>query len=123
MDKLLNMMEEPKVEDAALKVTQNAVKEAKRLMAVQGTPGVVVRIGVQGGGCSGLSYNLNFDTKTSEYDEVIEADGVKFVVDAKSAIFLKGTTLDYVTALMGGGFKFINPNATSTCGCGESFSA
>jgi iron-sulfur cluster assembly protein len=123
MDKLLNMMEEPKVEDAALKVTPNAVKEAKRLMAVQGTPGVVVRIGVQGGGCSGLSYNLNFDTKTSEYDEVIEADGVKFVVDAKSAIFLKGTTLDYVTALMGGGFKFINPNATSTCGCGESFSA
>ena len=123
MDKLLNMIEEPKVEDAALKVTPNAVKEAKRLMAVQGTPGTVVRIGVQGGGCSGLSYNLNFDTKTSEYDEVIEADGVKFVVDAKSAIFLKGTTLDYVTALMGGGFKFINPNATSTCGCGESFSA
>jgi iron-sulfur cluster assembly protein len=123
MDKLLNMMEEPKVEESALKVTPNAVKEAKRLMAVQGTPGVVVRIGVQGGGCSGLSYNLNFDTKTSEYDEVIEADGVKFVVDAKSAIFLKGTTLDYVTALMGGGFKFINPNATSTCGCGESFSA
>jgi len=123
MDKLLNMIEEPKVEAAALKVTPNAVKEAKRLIAVQGTPGVVVRIGVQGGGCSGLSYNLNFDTKTSEYDEVIEADGVKFVVDAKSAIFLKGTTLDYVTALMGGGFKFINPNATSTCGCGESFSA
>ena len=123
MDNLLNMIEEPKTEEATLKVTPNAVKEAKRLMAVQGTPGVVVRIGVQGGGCSGLSYNLNFDTKTSEYDEVIEADGVKFVVDAKSAIFLKGTTLDYVTALMGGGFKFINPNATSTCGCGESFSA
>ncbi len=123
MDNLLNMIEEPKAEGAALKVTPNAVKEAKRLMAVQGAPGLVVRIGVQGGGCSGLSYNLNFDTKTSEYDEVIEADGVKFVVDAKSAIFLKGTTLDYVTALMGGGFKFINPNATSTCGCGESFSA
>ena len=123
MDNLLNMIEEPKTEGATLKVTPNAVKEAKRLMAVQGTPGLVVRIGVQGGGCSGLSYNLNFDTKTSEYDEVIEVDGVKLVVDAKSAIFLKGTTLDYVTALMGGGFKFINPNATSTCGCGESFSA
>ena len=123
MDNLLNMIEEPKTEEATLKVTPNAVKEAKRLMAVQGTPGLVVRIGVQGGGCSGLSYNLNFDTKTSEYDEVIEVDGVKLVVDAKSAIFLKGTTLDYVTALMGGGFKFINPNATGTCGCGESFSA
>ncbi len=123
MDIPLNMVTEPTVEETTLKVSPAAVKEAKRLIAVQGTAGVVVRIGVQGGGCSGLSYNLNFDTKVSEYDEVIEADGVKFVVDAKSALFLKGTTLDYVTALMGGGFKFVNPNAKSTCGCGESFSA
>jgi iron-sulfur cluster assembly protein len=117
------MVTEPTVEETTLKVSQAAVKEAKRLIAVQGTAGAVVRIGVQGGGCSGLSYNLTFDTKVSEYDEVLEADGVKFVVDAKSALFLKGTTLDYVTALMGGGFKFVNPNAKSTCGCGESFSA
>jgi iron-sulfur cluster assembly protein len=123
MDISLNMVTEPTVEETTLKVSPAAVKEAKRLIAVQGTAGAVVRIGVQGGGCSGLSYNLNFDTKVSEYDEVIEADGVKFVVDAKSALFLKGTTLDYVTALMGGGFKFVNPNAKSTCGCGESFSA
>jgi iron-sulfur cluster assembly protein len=123
MDISLNMVTEPTVEETTLKVSPSAVKEAKRLIAVQGTAGAVVRIGVQGGGCSGLSYNLNFDTKVSEYDEVIEADGVKFVVDAKSALFLKGTTLDYVTALMGGGFKFVNPNAKSTCGCGESFSA
>ncbi len=123
MDIPLNMVTEPTVEETTLKVSPAAVKEAKRLIAVQGTAGVVVRIGVQGGGCSGLSYNLNFDTKVSEYDEVIETDGVKFVVDAKSALFLKGTTLDYVTALMGGGFKFVNPNAKSTCGCGESFSA
>ncbi len=123
MDISLNMVTEPTVEEMTLKVTPSAVKEAKRLIAVQGVAGAVVRIGVQGGGCSGLSYNLNFDTKVSEYDEVIEADGVKFVVDAKSALFLKGTTLDYVSALMGGGFKFVNPNAKSTCGCGESFSA
>jgi len=123
MDISLNMVTEPTVEETTLKVSPAAVKEAKRLIAVQGTAGAVVRIGVQGGGCSGLSYNLNFDTKVSEYDEVLEADGVKFVVDAKSALFLKGTTLDYVTALMGGGFKFVNPNAKSTCGCGESFSA
>ena len=123
MDISLNMVTEPTVEETTLKVSPAAVKEAKRLIAVQGTAGAVVRIGVQGGGCSGLSYNLTFDTKVSEYDEVLEADGVKFVVDAKSALFLKGTTLDYVTALMGGGFKFINPNAKSTCGCGESFSA
>ena len=123
MDISLNMVTEPTVEETTLKVSPAAVKEAKRLIAVQGTAGAVVRIGVQGGGCSGLSYNLTFDTKVSEFDEVIEADGVKFVVDAKSAVFLKGTTLDYVTALMGGGFKFVNPNAKSTCGCGESFSA
>jgi iron-sulfur cluster assembly protein len=123
MDISLNMVTEPTVEETTLKVSQAAVKEAKRLIAVQGTAGAVVRIGVQGGGCSGLSYNLTFDTKVSEFDEVLEADGVKFVVDAKSALFLKGTTLDYVTALMGGGFKFVNPNAKSTCGCGESFSA
>jgi len=123
MDISLNMVTEPTVEETTLKVSPSAVKEAKRLIAVQGTAGAVVRIGVQGGGCSGLSYNLSFDTKVSEYDEVLEADGVKFVVDAKSALFLKGTTLDYVTALMGGGFKFVNPNAKSTCGCGESFSA
>jgi len=123
MDISLNMVTEPTVEETTLKVSPAAVKEAKRLIAVQGTAGAVVRIGVQGGGCSGLSYNLTFDTKVSEFDEVIEADGVKFVVDAKSALFLKGTTLDYVTALMGGGFKFVNPNAKSTCGCGESFSA
>jgi iron-sulfur cluster assembly protein len=123
MDISLNMVTEPTVEETTLKVSPAAVKEAKRLIAVQGTAGAVVRIGVQGGGCSGLSYNLTFDTKVSEFDEVLEADGVKFVVDAKSALFLKGTTLDYVTALMGGGFKFVNPNAKSTCGCGESFSA
>ena len=123
MDISLNMVTEPTVEETTLKVSPAAVQEAKRLIAVQGTAGAVVRIGVQGGGCSGLSYNLSFDTKVSEFDEVLEADGVKFVVDAKSALFLKGTTLDYVTALMGGGFKFINPNAKSTCGCGESFSA
>jgi iron-sulfur cluster assembly protein len=66
---------------------------------------------------------MKFDSKVSEFDEVIDAGDAKFVVDAKSALFLKGTTLDYVNALMGGGFKFVNPNATGTCGCGESFSA
>lgn len=123
MEISLNVVSEPQAEQPTLKISPEAAQEAKRLMALQGTPGLVVRIGVQGGGCSGLSYNFNFDTKISEFDEVIEAEGVKFVVDAKSAIFLKGTTLEYVNALMGGGFKFKNPNATGTCGCGESFSA
>jgi len=123
MELSLNVISEPAVEVPTLKVTPNAIKEAKRLLAAQGVEGAMIRVGVQGGGCSGLSYNLNFDTKTTQFDEIIEADGVKVVVDAKSAIFLKGTTLDFVTALMGGGFKFLNPNSTGTCGCGESFSA
>lgn len=123
MEFSLNMVDEPKAEESSLKVTSAAAQEAKRLIGLQGTSDTVVRVAVQGGGCSGFTYRMNFDTKVSEFDEVIQIEGVKFAVDAKSALFLKGTTLDYVNALMGGGFKFINPNATGTCGCGESFSA
>ena len=123
MELSLDMVGEPQAEGATLKVTSEAAKEAKRLIELQGTPDMVVRVAVQGGGCSGFTYKMNFDTKVSEFDEVIQADGVRVAVDAKSALFLKGTTLDYVNALMGGGFKFINPNATGSCGCGESFSA
>ncbi len=123
MELSLDMVGEPKADGATLKVTLEAAKEAKRLIELQGAPDMVVRVAVQGGGCSGFTYKMNFDTKVSEFDEVIQADGVRVVVDAKSALFLKGTTLDYVNALMGGGFKFINPNATGSCGCGESFSA
>lgn len=123
MELSLDMVGEPKAEGATLKVTPEAAKEAKRLLELQGTPDMVVRVAVQGGGCSGFTYRMNFDTKVSEFDEVIQVDGTKFAVDAKSALFLKGTTLDYVNALMGGGFKFVNPNATGSCGCGESFSA
>jgi iron-sulfur cluster assembly accessory protein len=123
MEFSLNMVDEPKAEESSLKVTPAAAQEAKRLIGLQGTPDTVVRVAVQGGGCSGFTYRMNFDTKVSEFDEIIQVEGVKFAVDAKSALFLKGTTLDYVNALMGGGFKFINPNATGTCGCGESFSA
>jgi iron-sulfur cluster assembly accessory protein len=123
MEISLNMVEEPKAEPATLKITPEAATEAKRLLGLQGTPDMVVRIAVQGGGCSGFTYRMNFDSKVSEFDEVIDTGDAKFVVDAKSALFLKGTTLDYVNALMGGGFKFVNPNATGTCGCGESFSA
>jgi iron-sulfur cluster assembly accessory protein len=123
MELSLNMVDEPKADGATLKVTPAAAAEAKRLIGLQGTPDMVVRVAVQGGGCSGFTYKMNFDTKVSEFDEVIEVDGTTFAVDAKSALFLKGTTLDYVNALMGGGFKFINPNATGSCGCGESFSA
>lgn len=80
-----------------------------------------LRLGVVGGGCSGLSYKIDFDTK-KEKDNVLEFDGVKVYIDLKSSIYLKGVTLDFKDGLNGKGFVFINPNAANTCGCGESFS-
>lgn len=106
-----------------ISLTPAAVKEVKRLIAVQGIEEGGLRLGVKGGGCSGLSYTINFDDKIGQYDQVYEIDGVKVIVDAKSAIYLQGTQLDYQKDMMGGNFKFLNPNANKTCGCGESFSA
>lgn len=81
-----------------------------------------IRVGVKGGGCSGLMYELDFDTKLREDDKVFEDNGVKIVVDKKSYLYLVGTELDFAGGLNGKGFTFINPNANRTCGCGESFS-
>ena len=104
-------------------LTEAALQEVRRLLEVQGIEDGGLRLGVKGGGCSGLSYTINFDEKIGEFDTVCERDGVKVIVDAKSAIYLTGMQLDYQKDLVSGGFKFINPNATKTCGCGESFSA
>lgn len=81
-----------------------------------------VRIGVKGGGCSGLMYDLAFDDALQPNDKLIEDKGVKLVVDKKSILYLAGTTLDFSDGLNGKGFQFVNPNASRTCGCGESFS-
>jgi iron-sulfur cluster assembly protein len=81
-----------------------------------------VRVGVKGGGCSGLMYELDFDTNVLEGDQVFEDNGIKVVVDKKSFLYLVGTELDYTGGLNGNGFVFVNPNANRTCGCGESFS-
>lgn len=81
-----------------------------------------IRVGVKGGGCSGLTYQLDFDTETKEDDKMFEDNGVKIVVDKKSFLYLVGTTLEYSGGLNGTGFSFNNPNASRTCGCGESFS-
>jgi iron-sulfur cluster assembly protein len=107
----------------AVTLSASALNEVKRLINVQGLTEGGLRLGVKGGGCSGLSYTINFDDKIGQYDSVYDFDGVKVIVDAKSAIYLQGTQLDFQKDLMGGQFKFVNPNAAKTCGCGESFSA
>lgn len=113
----------PATQAPLVTLTEAAVAEVKRLMDVQDLTEGGLRLGVKGGGCSGLSYTINFDEKIGEFDTVCEQDGVKVIVDAKSAIYLEGMQLDYQKDLVSGGFKFINPNASKTCGCGESFSA
>lgn len=80
-----------------------------------------IRVSVKGGGCSGLMYDLSFDEKIEEGDQVYEDKGIKILVDKKSLLYLLGTTLDFSDGLNGKGFKFVNPNASRTCGCGESF--
>lgn len=106
-----------------IQLTENAIKEVKRLIEAQNNPNLVLRMAVKGGGCSGLSYGLNLDTNVGEHDKVFEFDGVKVVCDMKSYLYLNGTVLEYTQDLLGGGFKFENPNAKSTCGCGTSFNA
>ena len=103
-------------------VTDSAKKQALRLMDDGGKSGHFIRVGVQGGGCSGLMYQLDFDNEELEGDKAFEDNGIKVVVDKKSYLYLIGTTLDFSGGLNGKGFVFQNPNAGRTCGCGESFS-
>jgi iron-sulfur cluster assembly protein len=108
----------------AVALSENASKQVKQLKQAQNLPETVfLRMGVKGGGCSGLSYSLEFDTEMGKHDKKFEIDGVPVVVDAKSYLYLNGTTLDYVTEGLQGGFTFVNPQAKSSCGCGTSFSA
>lgn len=106
-----------------IKVNDSAKDQVAKLMSEDSSPdGSFVRVGVEGGGCSGLMYKLEFDHEMKEGDQVYEDNGVKVVVDKKSFLYLVGTELDYSGGLNGKGFNFINPNANRTCGCGESFS-
>lgn len=105
-----------------IKVTDSAKNKAIQLMAEDNKDGFFIRVGVKGGGCSGLMYDLEFDNKQQDSDKEFEDNGMKVVVDKKSYLYLVGTTLDYSGGLNGKGFVFVNPNANRTCGCGESFS-
>ena len=108
----------------ALALSDAAAQQVKELKKVQQLgENVFLRMGVKGGGCSGMSYALEFDTEIGPHDKEFEIDGVKVVVDKKSYLYLNGTTLDYVTEGLQGGFTFVNPQAKSSCGCGTSFSA
>jgi len=107
-----------------INVTEKAVKEIKRIMQENNIPeNFGLRVGVKGGGCSGLSYSLGFDSDIKPTDNIIEKDGLNIYVDMKSFLYLSGTEIDYSDGLNGKGFVFNNPNAQKTCGCGSSFSA
>ena len=106
-----------------ISMTPTAAGKVKDLLTQRGTPEIGLRVGVRGGGCSGNSYYMEFCEAESPGDEIIEAGGVKLIVDLKSAVLLGGTEIDYVEGLMGAGFKFNNPNVKHSCACGESFSA
>ena len=103
-------------------ITDKAAERARQLMNQEGKiDNYFVRVGVEGGGCSGLSYKLEFDNQLKEKDQVFEDKGLKLVTDLKSFLYLVGTQLDFSDGLNGKGFHFINPNASRTCACGESF--
>jgi iron-sulfur cluster assembly protein len=119
----LNVVQETPKASGTVEVTEAAAKAILRyLKEHQAQEGAGLRIGVRGGGCSGLSYFLDVEVAPKPSDKTIEAHGAKIFIDPKSLLFLQGTTLDYVTGLMESGFKFVNPRAGKSCGCGESFS-
>lgn len=108
--------------ESEITITEKAVKEIKRIKEENKiTDEFGLRIGVKGGGCSGLTYTLGFDPETRDGDTIIDQDGVKLFVDGKSLFYLSGTQLDFSNGLNGKGFIFNNPNAVKSCGCGESF--
>ncbi|MFT7669488.1 MAG: iron-sulfur cluster assembly protein [Planctomycetota bacterium] len=104
-------------------ITNRARQEVRRIISEQElTDSTALRVGVKGGGCSGFSYTLGFDDQVAELDQINTIDDVKVVCDPKSFLYLNGTQIDFEESLMGRGFKFGNPNADNSCGCGESFS-
>ena len=121
-DKTVELPEGVRVGDERLvKLTDPAVNKVAKLAEREEGKGFL-RVGVSGGGCNGLSYKMRFVASPKKGDILVRFGGVSVIVDSKSALYLKGTHLDYSDALISGGFKFTNPNATSSCSCGESFS-
>jgi len=110
-------------DERLVRVTASAARKVNSLLARQGRLSGVLRVAVVGGGCSGLQYKMDLQDGPANRDILVETNGIKVVVDPKSALYVTGSELDYVDALDGGGFKVKNPNAASSCSCGESFTA
>lgn len=106
-------------------LSDTALRHVKALQQQQGDKALCLRVGVRQGGCSGMSYTMDFEdpNNVNEHDEVYDYDGFQVICDKKSLLYLYGLMLDYSDALIGGGFQFTNPNASQTCGCGKSFGA
>ena len=105
-----------------IKISDSAKERLLHLLDMKGEENGYVRVGVESGGCSGLSYKLDFDNTKKDDDELIEDNGISLLINKKSFLYLVGTTLEFSDGLNGKGFVFNNPNASRTCGCGESFS-
>ncbi|MEP6663589.1 MAG: iron-sulfur cluster assembly accessory protein [Verrucomicrobiota bacterium] len=112
-----------KGDERLIKVSSSAAQKVNSLLTKQGRPQGVLRVAVMGGGCSGLQYKMDLQDAPANRDILVESAGIRVVVDPKSALYVTGSELDYVDALQDGGFKVKNPNAASSCSCGESFSA
>ena len=110
-------------DERLIKVTASAADKVKSLLVKQGRAQGVLRVAVIGGGCSGLQYKMDLQDAPANRDILVQSGGIKVVVDPKSALYVTGSELDFIDALQGGGFKVKNPNAATTCSCGESFSA
>jgi iron-sulfur cluster assembly accessory protein len=110
-------------DERLIKVSPTAAQKVSSLLQKQGRPNGVLRVAVVGGGCSGLQYKMDLQDQPANRDIMVESGGIRVVVDPKSALYVTGSELDFVDALQDGGFKVKNPNAASSCSCGESFSA
>jgi iron-sulfur cluster assembly protein len=110
-------------DERLIRVTPGAARKVSSLLVKQGRSSVVLRIAVVGGGCSGLQYKMDLQDGPANRDFLVETAGIRVVVDPKSALYVTGSELDYIDALQEGGFKVKNPNAATSCSCGESFSA
>jgi iron-sulfur cluster assembly protein len=110
-------------DERLIKVTASAAKKVSSLLTRQGRTSGVLRVAVVGGGCSGMQYKMDLQDGPASRDILVETGGIRVVVDPKSALYVTGSELDYIDALQDGGFKVKNPNAATSCSCGESFSA